>query len=121
MEMKNMNETGEVHYHVVGCLDDFLVRIGRTVLVMGTEIAVFRASDDRLFALDNSNPHRKGGPLAEGILSGYDLYDPLYDTKICLLTGKVHAPDTGEVRTYPVHVEGLEVRIGMPVAASSGR
>jgi NAD(P)H-dependent nitrite reductase small subunit len=121
MGVQNKNETDEVHFHVVGRLDDFLVRIGRTVQVKGSEIAVFRASDDRLFALDNTNPHRKGGPLAEGILSGYDLYDPLYDTKICLLTGKVHAPDTGQVRTYPVHVEGLEVRVGMPVAAASGR
>lgn len=99
----------------IGKLDDFIVRIGRTVKVEGMEIAVFRTSDDRIFAVENKNPHRKGGPLSEGIVSGHDLFDPLYDLKINLETGNVYAPDTGQVRTYPVTIQGADVEIGLPV------
>lgn len=115
MENKTVLATDSIRYVTVGRLDDFLVRIGRTIEVEGKVIAFFRASDDRLFAVDNRNPHRKGGPLSEGIVSGHDLYDPLYDTKISLETGQVYAPDSGSVRTYPVCVEGSDVQVGLPV------
>lgn len=77
------------------------------------EIAVFRTTDDQLFALENKSPHRKGGPLAEGMVSGRMLYDPLYDLKISLESGLVQAPDNGQVKTYPVHVIGNKVLLGL--------
>lgn len=89
-------------YVVIGQAEDFLPQIGRVVKFGDQEIAVFRTSDHRWFALDNHNPHPKGGPLAEAILSGHYIYDPLYDWKIELATGNVQAPDSGNVRTYPV-------------------
>lgn len=103
----------ELKFTMVGKTDDFLMRIGRVVWVEGKEIAIFRTSDDKLFALDNRNPHPKGGPLAEGIVSGHYLYDPLYDWRIDLETGLVQAPDEGQVRTYPVRVEGDHVQIAV--------
>ncbi|MBW7476359.1 nitrite reductase small subunit NirD [Paenibacillus oenotherae] len=115
--MENAKESANepVRQYRIGQLDDFIVRIGRTITVKGVELAVFRTSDDRIFALENKNAHRKGGPLAEGIVSGHDLYDPLYDWKINLETGKVYAPDSGQIQTYPVTVEGAEVEISLPV------
>lgn len=98
--------------HHVGTLDMFLKQIGRVVEMNGQQIAVFRDSDDQLYALDNRNPHPKGGPLAEGIVSGHYLYDPLYDWKIDLITGLVQAPDTGQVKVYSVKVEDGNVWIG---------
>lgn len=103
----------ELKFTMVGKTDDFLMRIGRVVWVEGKEIAIFRTSDDKLFALDNRNPHPKGGPLAEGIVSGHYLYDPLYDWRIDLETGLVQAPDEGQVRTYQVRVEGDHVQIAV--------
>lgn len=103
----------ELKFTLVGKTDDFLMRIGRVVWVEGKEIAVFRTSDDKLFAIDNQNPHPKGGPLAEGIVSGHYLYDPLYDWRIDLETGLVQAPDEGQVRTYQVRVEGDHVQIAV--------
>lgn len=100
-----------LEFTVVGKTDDFLMRIGRVVWVGGKEIAVFRTSDDKLFALDNRTPHPKGGPLAEGIVSGHYLYDPLYDWRIDLETGRVQAPDEGQVCTYPVRIEDGHVHI----------
>lgn len=105
--------TDQLTWYSVGPLDLFLQRIGRVVNINGQEIAVFRDSADRLYALDNRNPHPKGGPLAEGIVSGQYLYDPLYDWKIDLATGEVQAPDDGTVKTYAVEIKDGQVRIAM--------
>lgn len=96
----------------VGTLDMFMKQIGRVVEWNGEQIAVFRDSGDRLYAVENKNPHPKGGPLAEGIVSGHYLYDPLYDWKIDLKTGLVQAPDTGQVKVYSVKIEDSNVWIG---------
>lgn len=98
-------------YYPVGEQNQFLAQIGRVVELDGQQIAVFRLSDNRIFALANKSPHPKGGPLAEGIVSGHYLYDPLYDWKIDLITGLVQAPDSGTVDTFPVKVEGDQVFI----------
>lgn len=100
-------------YTAVGKLDEFLMRIGRVVWIEGEEVAVFRTSDGRMFALENKSPHPKGGPLAEGIVSGHYLYDPLYDWRIDLETGLVEDPDDGQVRTYPVRIVGDIVEIAV--------
>ncbi|MDO3408920.1 nitrite reductase small subunit NirD [Saccharibacillus sp. CPCC 101409] len=89
--------------------DSFPSRIGRVFLIEAAEIAVFRTSDDEFYAVENLNPHPKGGPLAEAIVSGHYIYDPLYDWKIDLKTGLVQEPDTGEVRTFRVEVADNQV------------
>ena len=105
--------TKTAKYVDIGKTDEFMMRIGRVVVIEKEEIAVFRTSDGQLFALENKNPHPKGGPLAEGIVSGHYLYDPLYDWRIDLESGKVQAPDNGQVRTYPVQLEGDIVKIAV--------
>lgn len=105
-------ETTRVTY-AAGMAEDYMKQIGRTVVIEGKELAVFRTSGDEFFALENRNPHPKGGPLAEGIVSGYYLYDPLYDWKIDLRTGEVQAPDKGQAVVYPVRVEAGQVTIAV--------
>lgn len=97
-----------------GTLQDYIPRLGKMVRIGQKEIALFRLSDNRVFALDNQSPHKKGGPLCEGMISGHYVYDPLYDWKIDLTTGLVQEPDSGQVQTYPVLVEGNKVKIGLP-------
>ncbi|MFD1176210.1 nitrite reductase small subunit NirD [Paenibacillus puldeungensis] len=94
-----------------GALDQFLPQIGRVVEIGGQQIAVFRVSNGGIFAVLNKSPHPKSGPLAEGIVSGNYLYDPLYDWKIDLTTGQVQAPDNGQVQTFQVKVEDGQVWI----------
>lgn len=103
----------KVTFYPIGELDQFLAQIGRVVELDGQQVAVFRLSDNQIFALANKSPHPKGGPLAEGIVSGHYLYDPLYDWKIDLITGLVQAPDSGKVEIFPVKVEGDQVFIGI--------
>jgi len=95
----------------VGTVQDFLLQIGRVVVAGNVELAIFRTSDGAFYAVENHSPHPKGGPLAEGMVSGYYLYDPLYDWKIDLRSGQVQAPDHGQVATYPVIVDGDLVKV----------
>ncbi|WP_340004289.1 nitrite reductase small subunit NirD [Paenibacillus sp. FSL K6-0276] len=99
--------------YAIGSVQDFLMQIGRVVVAGNVELAVFRTSDGRIYALENRSPHPKGGPLAEGIVSGHFLYDPLYDWKIDLRTGEVQAPDQGSVVTYPVTLDGENVTVSV--------
>jgi nitrite reductase (NADH) small subunit len=95
----------------VGSLEDFLPRIGRVVELGGVQLALFRTSEGTIYALENRSPHPKGGPLAEGMVSGCYLYDPLYDWKIDLRSGEVQAPDRGIVKTYPVTETGGQIKV----------
>lgn len=104
---------GESKLVEIGPLVRFPERIGVRVRIGNEEAAVFRLSDGRVFALENKNPHRKGGVISEGMVSGEYLYDPLYDWKISLVTGQVQAPDEGRVKTYPVQVNNGLVYIGI--------
>ncbi|MFW5432159.1 MAG: nitrite reductase small subunit NirD [Methylophilaceae bacterium] len=68
------------------------------------DIGVFRTEDDRVFALNNSCPHKKG-PLSQGIVHGDKVTCPLHNWKISLVTGKADEPDEGETTCYPTKVE----------------
>ncbi|WP_159888520.1 nitrite reductase small subunit NirD [Paenibacillus puerhi] len=105
---------GILEFVTVGAVEDFPLRLGREVKAGGLDIAVFHTTEGKLYALENRTPHRKGGPLTEGLVSGAYVYCPLRDLKIGLADGQVQAPDTGEVKTFRVRVaEGL-VQIGLP-------
>ena len=67
-------------------------------------VALFRAADDRVFALDDRCPH-KDGPLSQGIVHGGSVTCPLHNWVIDLATGEAEGPDEGRVATYPVRVE----------------
>lgn len=74
----------------------------------GVEIAVFRAADDRVFALLDRCPHR-GGPLSQGIVFGDKVACPLHNWTIELATGRAVAPDEGCTHRFAVIVEAGRV------------
>ena len=80
------------------------LREGRAVPMGDEEIAVFNLGD-RFLAVNNTCPHR-GGPLADGIVSGDTVVCPLHAWKICLSSGEVKRPQEQQacVETYPVKV-----------------
>ena len=80
-------------------------KLGSRVVRNGNiDIGVFRTEDDRVFALNNSCPH-KGGPLSQGIVFGDKVACPLHSWKISLIDGKAEEPDVGETACYQVKVE----------------
>jgi nitrite reductase (NADH) small subunit len=88
----------------VADFDSLPERAGQAVSVNGDNIVLFRLSNGDVKAVENRSPHRKGGTLADALVSGKFIYCPVYDLKISLEDGKVQAPDTGEVKTYPVEI-----------------
>ncbi len=93
------------------CRLDEIPRLGaRVVKHGGDDIAVFRNSDDEVFAMLDKCPH-KGGPLSQGIVAGKQVTCPLHGMNICLDDGKAIAPDQGCVKTYAVKLENNTVFI----------
>jgi nitrite reductase (NADH) small subunit len=88
----------------VGALADIPPRGGRVVRTPGGCIAVFRAADDAVFALDDRCPH-KGGPLSDGIVHGHNVTCPLHSLVVSLASGDAEGPDGGRVRTHAVRID----------------
>ncbi|AWP22928.1 nitrite reductase (NAD(P)H) small subunit [Acidiferrobacter sp. SPIII_3] len=97
----------------VATLADIPALGGRVVATRDGEIALLRNERGEVYALDNRCPH-KGGPLAEGAVSGDTVYCPLHNWRIDLTCGEARDPDTGCVRTWPVRLEGERVFIRLP-------
>lgn len=68
------------------------------------DIAIFRNSEDKVFALLDQCPH-KGGPLSQGIVFGEHVACPLHNWNIALDSGCAAAPDVGCVQRFSVKVE----------------
>ena len=96
----------------VGMLDD-IPRLGsRVVILRGDNIAVFRTSDDLVFALYDRCPH-KAGKLSQGIVHGTAVTCPLHNWVIGLDDGLAKDPDAGCVNTVPVRLEGRDILLGV--------
>lgn len=78
----------------------------------GGDIAIFRTSDDEVFALHDKCPH-KGGPLSQGIVHGKRVTCPLHGWNIGLDDGQAVAPDVGGCGKFEVKVEGGEVYLAV--------
>jgi nitrite reductase (NADH) small subunit len=80
-------------------------RVARPV---GMDVAVFRNSEDQVFALLDRCPH-KGGPLSQGIVFGTSVACPLHNWSIGLDDGCARAPDEGCTPKFACKVEGDQV------------
>lgn len=80
------------------------------------DIAIFRAADDQVFALDDRCPH-KGGPLSQGLIYGKRVACPLHNWQIELESGEAVAPDQGCAHRHPVRVENGQVLLGLDSVA----
>lgn len=70
----------------------------------GTDIAVFRTAEDRVFALLDRCPHQ-GGPLSQGLVLGDTVACPLHNWTIELESGCATAPDVGCARRFPTRLD----------------
>jgi nitrite reductase (NADH) small subunit len=89
----------------VAYCDDIPLREGREVVIGNRSIAVFNLGA-RFLAVDNRCPHR-GGPLADGIVTGDNVVCPLHGWKIDLQNGNVQRPAETPacVKTFATKVE----------------
>lgn len=88
----------------IGELEDIPLRGARVVRTPVGCVAVFRPSDENVYAIEDRCPHR-GGPLSQGIVHGTAVTCPLHNMVISLETGEAQGADEGRVRTFPIRVE----------------
>ena len=74
----------------------------------GMAVAVFRSSEDKVFALLDRCPH-KGGPLSQGIVFDETVACPLHNMTIGLADGCARAPDEGCTPRFACKVDAGEV------------
>ena len=72
------------------------------------DVAIFRNSENKIFALLDQCPH-KGGPLSQGIVFGERVACPLHNWNIELPTGCAVTPDEGCARRFNLKVEDDQV------------
>ncbi len=108
----------------VAYCEDIPMREGREVAIGNRSVAVFHLGD-KFLAVDNRCPHR-GGPLADGIVSGESVVCPLHGWKIDLQNGSVQRPAETPacVKTFATKVEAgmllLEISELASCPASNG-
>jgi nitrite reductase (NADH) small subunit len=91
-------------------------RLGARVIRTDTmDVAVFRTSDDQVFALRDACPH-KGGPLSQGIVHGGSVTCPLHNWKIDLASGEALGPDQGCTNVFATRVENGRVYLAFKAA-----
>jgi len=95
----------------VGILADIPRRGARCVNAGDITVAIFRTIDDRIFALEDKCPHKKG-PLSNGIVHDGCVTCPLHNWVISLETGMAQGADEGETRSFPVKLDGETVLLG---------
>ncbi len=90
-------------------IDDIPVLGSRRVeRASGLDVAVFRNTQDEVFALLDRCPH-KGGPLSQGIVFGTSVACPLHNWTIGLCDGQASAPDEGCTPKFEVKLDGGQV------------
>lgn len=82
-------------------VDEIPVGEGRTMVVDGVQVAVFRLRDGSLRAVDAVCPHR-GGPLADGLADDCVIVCPLHGHTFDLSSGSEVTGAALSVRSYPV-------------------
>ena len=95
------------------CSLEDIPRLGaRVVRNDDGDIALFRTSQDEVFALRDRCPHKEG-PLSQGIVHGKRVTCPLHNLVMDLTEGKAVASDEGCAAVYPVKIEGNNVLIAL--------
>ena len=83
---------------------------GKAVEIDGKSIAVFNV-DGAIHAIDNTCTHR-GGPLAEGEVSGHEVTCPWHGATFDVRTGEVVGPPAQRaVMRYGVRVTGTDIEV----------
>jgi 3-phenylpropionate/trans-cinnamate dioxygenase ferredoxin component len=85
----------------------------KVVYIRGIEIALFNLNGD-FYAVDNLCPH-EGGPLVAGTVRGNILTCPWHRWQFDLKSGCSPANPAIQVQTYPVQIEGEQVKVGLLV------
>jgi nitrite reductase/ring-hydroxylating ferredoxin subunit len=94
--------------------DEIPLGMGRAFELRGRSIAVFRTRHGKIYAVENTCPHR-GGPLAGGRLVDGELACPWHGFRFDPATGQATMPTLHPpAHTIPVRRVGDDVQILLP-------
>jgi nitrite reductase/ring-hydroxylating ferredoxin subunit len=82
-----------------------------TVVVNGMDIALYNVGG-KIYATDDTCLHQ-GGPLGEGILEGEVITCPWHMWEYHVRTGEKVGNNSLKLATYPVEVEGTDIKVGV--------
>jgi nitrite reductase (NADH) small subunit len=117
--MKNTSTKRDERWVRIADCESIPLREGRAVKIGALEIAIFNLGE-RFLAIDNICPH-KGGPLADGIVSGTTVICPLHAWKLSLETGHGvnSASAAGCIATYRTRIEQGIVWLELPITSAA--
>ena len=98
-------------YVTVAKVSDLAAGSGKVVEVNGQSVALFNVNGS-FYAIDNTCRHR-GGPLGEGSLEGNVVTCPWHMWEYDVTTGELTANRDVKVASYPVQVEGDEIKVAV--------
>lgn len=98
----------------VGHVNDVPYLGSRVIKTSGVDIAVFKNSHGKIFALEDKCPHL-GGPLSQGIVHGTSVSCPLHNWDISLESGAAKAPDKGCAHAIPVDLRDGQIYLSLKV------
>ena len=111
--MNDMSVETKTQVWVEVCkLDDIPPQGSRVIRATLGCVALFRTTDDKVFALEDRCPH-KGGPLSQGIVHDGCVTCPLHNWVISLETGAAQGADEGQTASFPVKLDGQTVLLGL--------
>lgn len=93
---------------VVCSLNDIVPNSGVCALIGGRQVAVFRVSDDRVYALSNYDPFSKANVLSRGIVG--DIKDelvvasPVYKQHFNLASGQCIEDESVKISSFAARV-----------------
>ncbi len=90
--------------HRIGHVESIPPGEGRTIVLDGTRIAVFRSRADRLYATQAECPHR-GGPLADGLVADKTIVCPLHEYRFDLRNGAFAGKNCKDLKVYPIRID----------------
>lgn len=96
----------------IGSISDIPRQGARRVKNGAMTIAIFRTSDDHIYALEDKCPH-KNGPLSNGIIHDGCVTCPLHNWVISLETGAAQGADEGQTATFPIKMDGTTILLGL--------
>jgi len=96
-------------------LDDIVPNTGVCALIGGRQVAVFRVSHDRVYALSNYDPFSNANVLSRGIVGDIKgelvVASPVYKQHFSLATGQCIEDEAVKVTSYPTRVSNGMVEV----------
>jgi len=96
-------------WSAVCAVEDIVPDTGVCALLGGRQVAVFRVGAERLFAIDNYDPHSHAAVLSRGLVGSIGerivVASPIYKQHFDLATGECLESEAHSVTSYPVRVE----------------